>query len=157
MKIAKILGLVAMMAIFGLTLTSCGGYSAKAAEKMQEKFDDGEMKKDDYTKCLEWVEAYIKDWEELTEKGIKEVKNEKQWEKQKEEIEEQLEKDWEDIDTIAEILAKAYADDDKDMGSSNMNKFEKLMEKASDKQDKVREQLAKKLDVGVYDVELPEL
>jgi len=155
MKIVKMLGLVALIAIFGLSLTSCGGYSAKAAEKMKEKYDDGEMKKEDYTKCIEWMEEYIKDWEGLTEKGIKDVKNAKQWEKKKEEIEEQLDKDWEDIDTIDDLLTEACSSDEKGMGSSNQKKFENLVEKVFKKAGKLQEQLTEKVDD--YGVELPDL
>lgn len=145
-------GLVALIAIFGLTLTSCGGLSEKAAEKMEEKYDDGDMTKKDYEKCIEWVDAFSQDYIKLCEDAMKEAKNEKKWEKKVEEIEEKLDKDWAGIDDIIKILTES---DEDEMGSSNYKKWEKIIEKFSEKQLKIREKLQDKFDS--YSVEMPKI
>ena len=151
MKIAKMFGHLALIAIFGLSLTSCGGYSERAAEKMEEKFDDGDMTKKDYEKCIEWAEAYFQDYNKLCEDAVKEAKNEKKWNKLVEEIEDKLDKDWEDFDTILKILMQS---DEDEMGSANYKKWEKALEKAMEKNAKIQEKLSEKFET--YSVKMPD-
>lgn len=146
MRLTKILGALALAVICSLTLSSCGGYSSKAAEKMVEKFDEGDMKKDDFSKCIDWVEEAYKDQEEMFEECISESKNEKKFEKKIEDAEEKWDDKWEDIDDVIEMLNKAAYEEDKDMGSSNIKRWEKVKEKHFEKLEKLTEKATKKFD-----------
>ncbi len=146
MRLTKILGAMAIAFIFSLGLTSCGGFSEKAAEKMVEKYDDGDMKKDDFSKCIDWVEKYYQDYEKGIEDAIQDSKNEKKFSKNIEDFEDKFEDKWDGIEDVIEMLNRASYDDDKDMGSSNIKRWEKLTEKHGEKIDKLREKAVKKFD-----------
>lgn len=143
----KILGLMALVAICCLSFTSCSSYSPKAAEKMVDKYDDGDMKKADYETCIKWVEDYWADCEKGYEKAIADSKSEKKFEKALDKLDEELTDDkWEDIDDIIKMLNEASYDAEDDMGSANAKRWEKLRDKHNDKMEKLWEKAQKKFD-----------
>lgn len=137
---------MALAVVFSLGLTSCGGFSEKAAEKMVEKYDDGDMKKDDFTKCIDWVEKYSEEYVKGFEEVIQDSKNEKKFDKNFEDFEEKMDEKWDGIDDVIELLNNASYEEDKDMGSSNIKRWEKLSEKHNEKLVKLNEKKYKKFD-----------
>lgn len=146
MRLTKILGAMAIALIFSLGLTSCGGFSEKAAEKMVEKYDDGDMKKDDFSKCIDWVEKYYQECEKAFEDVIQDSKNEKKAKKNLEDAEEKIEDKWDGIEDVIEMLNSASYDEDKDMGSSNIKRWDKVKEKHIEKMGKLSDKAEKKFD-----------
>lgn len=147
MKIAKYLFLAAVVALVSVGFTSCNGYSSKAAEKMSERYSDGDMTKDDFSKCIDWVEKCYEDYEKEFESIINEAKNEKKFKKLYEEkIEDKFEDKWENIDDIIKLLNEAAYEEDKSMGSSNIKRWEKVNEKHNKKMEKLYEKGQKKFD-----------
>lgn len=69
MKTLKKLVMLAVMALLGVSVTSCGGYSNSKAKDMIAKDDDGKLEQSDYTDMIQWVEDANKDfcdgWEEV--------------------------------------------------------------------------------------------
>lgn len=145
MRLTRIAGVLALIAIFSFGLSSCG-YSEKAAEKMVEKYDDGDMTKDDFSKCIDWMEEAYGNQEDILDELISDSKNLKRFEKNIEDAEEEYEKKWADIDDIENLLDEASYGEDKDMGSSNIKRWEKLKEKHGEKMDKLFEKARKKFD-----------
>lgn len=141
MKIAKMLGLVALMALVCVAFTSCGGYSAKDAEKMVQKYDDGKMKEGDYKKCINWYEDATNDAIKELGKVLEDSRSYDQFEKKAEKAGEELDKKYPNFDEIEKILNKSSK---KEMGFENYNRYEKIKEKNQEKLKEITEKALKK-------------
>lgn len=104
------------------------------------------MKKDDFSKCIDWVEKYSEEYLKGYEEIIQDSKNEKKFDKNLEDFEEKMEDKWDGIDDVIEMLKSASRDEDKAMGSSNIKRWEKLFEKQREKMSKLYEKKYKKFD-----------
>ncbi|MCM1006063.1 MAG: hypothetical protein NC402_07190 [Prevotella sp.] len=130
MKAIKSLSLALLMIFFCCGLTSCAGFSDKDGQKIMDKFDEGDMTKEDYTKCMDKVEEYCVYLEEELNQIIADNKNKKKFKKALDDLEEEIDEKWGGIEDVVEVMNKA---EEKEMGSSNSKKWEKFSEKWSKK------------------------
>lgn len=144
MRSIRKISLLTLFAVMGILLTGCGGYSERSGEKMMKKFENGDMTKDDYAKCLDVLDEYIQDMDKEIGELIANSSNEKKFIKGLEELDERSEDKWGGVEDLGEIFEDS---DEKEIGSSNMKRLNKLVEKAQKKFFVTyREKIAKKYD-----------
>ncbi len=146
MRINKISGIFVLVAMFVIGLTSCGGYSEKAGEKMIEKYEDGEITKDDIATCIDWVEDAQNESLESMEDVLEKSGNRRQFDSKMEDAQDIFDKKWDGMEEVVEMLDKAAIDKDNTMGSSDKKRWQKVQDKFHDKVMKFYEKVNKKFN-----------
>ena len=144
MKIAKTLGLVALFAIVSIAFSSCGGgsgYSAKDAEEMIKKSEEGKLEAADSTKCIDWVEAYTNESLNKLESAINDSKTDEDFYKKQEEADKALNEKYPKMDEIQKILFTAT---EEEMGKENSDRYQKVMSESIEKVAKIMDKAAEK-------------
>lgn len=129
MRINKISGIFVLVAMFVIGLTSCGGYSEKAGEKMIEKYEDGEITKDEMATCIDWVEDAQNEELEMLQEALDKSKNLDEYIGKMNECREIIEYKWKGLGDVVEMLSKAGGYDKKTMGHSNRKRWRELQDK----------------------------
>lgn len=122
MKTIKYLAMVALVALMGVTMTSCGGYSNGKAKDMIVKDNDGKLEKADYATMIEWIQdandKYNDEWESIIEDNKDDYQ---QYEFAMSEMAVDFAGDYTFIGEISSIVSRA---DEKMMGKENKEKWE---------------------------------
>lgn len=133
MKAIKYLAMVAMVALLGVTMTSCGGYSNGKAKDMIVKNNDGKLEEADYATMIEWVQEYYDNYNDEWESIIEDNKDNKQeYDFAAAEMKADFAGDYTFIDDIETILS-TNAIDEKKAGKENKEAWEKLTTKNDDR------------------------
>lgn len=140
MKRFKLFTLVALVAVLGFSLTSCGGYSNSKAKEFIKKDKKDKLKKEDYATMIEWYEEINEEYYDGWEKIIKKEKKYDDYELALHEFQIGLLADYPHFDRIESILRRgANEGEDGAMGKANCNKYEKLSEKFDKRRDKLND------------------
>ncbi len=127
MKTIKYLAMVALVALMGVTMTSCGGYSNGKAKDMIVKDNDGKLEEEDYTTMIEWLQDYNEGMLEDMEGIIEDNKDDyQQFRFAVAEMEADKNAEYIFIDDINRIVASAG---EKKMGKENKENYDKLSAK----------------------------
>lgn len=129
MKAIKYFALVAVVALMGACMTSCGGFNGKAKDLIV-KNDDGKLTEEDYAKMIEMIsdynESYNNDWEKAIEKNPEY----KDYKFAKQELKAKYGVDYTYADDIKSILNGAG---EKKMGKENKDAWDKVTTTNSDR------------------------
>ena len=143
MKTIKQITLIALMAVLGVTMTSCGGYSNSKAKEMIIKSEDDKLKKEDYADMIEWYEAcnskYLDKWEKI----LADKDSYLEYQLSMIEFNADFTSDYPFMNDVEHILKSAV---EEEMVKANLNKFEKLEEKFEKRADKYGEKASKMRD-----------
>lgn len=138
MKTIKYLALVALVALMGATLTSCGGYSNGKAKDMIVKSNDGKLEEDDYATMIEWVQdardRYLDEWESVIEDNKDDYQ---QYEFAFKEMDAEMDAEYIFYDDIVSIINRASYDEKK-IGKENKENWEKYCSKVEDRESALR-------------------
>lgn len=141
MKAIKYLAMVAMVALLGVTMTSCGGYSNGKAKDMIVKDKDGKLEEADYATMIEWVQEYYDNYNDEWEGVIEDNKDNKQeYDFAKAEMDADFAGDYTFIDGIKSIL-NSNGSDEKKAGKENKEAWEKLNAKVTDRENALQKKV----------------
>ncbi|MCM1006064.1 MAG: hypothetical protein NC402_07195 [Prevotella sp.] len=126
MKIVKNLIIAAFVAIAGMAMTSCSGYSNSSAKDMIIKEDQGKLTEEDYTQMIQWVEEAYNESLGVWEKEISNNPNYWDYYFANKEDNQEFDEEYLYIDDIRGILLKNF--NDKTFGDTNRAQFEKINE-----------------------------
>lgn len=141
MKAIKYLAMVAMVALLGVTMTSCGGYSNGKAKDMIVKDKDGKLEEADYATMIEWVQEYYDNYNDEWEGVIEDNKDNKQeYDFAKAEMDADFAGDYTFIDGIKSIL-NTNGSDEKKAGKENKEAWEKLNAKVTDRENALQKKV----------------
>lgn len=131
MKTIKYLAMVALVALMGVTMTSCGGYSNGKAKDMIVKNNDGKLEEADYATMIEWIQdandKYNDEWESIIEDNKDDYQ---QYEFALTEMAVDFAGDYTFIGEISSIVSRA---DEKKMGKENKEKWDSYQAKLLDR------------------------
>lgn len=140
MRIAKQVAILALIALFAVPLTSCGGYNKSEAKELMRKADKDKLTKSDCSTIVEWYEEYMEklyeSYEDVVENSDDYVDYIMEWEKKRGELQAKY-------PCIGELASSvAHGDDDK-VGSSNKKRLQKIGEKYDKKGEKLDKKVSK--------------
>lgn len=143
MKAIKYLALVAFVALLGVTMTSCGGYSNGSAKDMITKDNDGKLENDDYAKMIDWYidfnDKYNDEWEGVIEDN---KDNYQEYEFAMKEMNAEFGSEYIFMGDVETILTKGLLKDN--MGKENKEKLEEYSKKFQDRKEALRKKEPKK-------------
>lgn len=129
--------MAAFVAVMGIGITSCGGYSDKQGEKLSDKYADGDITKDEVAEAIDVYEEYAVFVEEELDNLLDKVgKNDKKFTAGLEELQEKIEGKWGGISYIYDMFydrTTDYEKKEKELGKNNVKRMNKLVEKWSKK------------------------
>lgn len=158
MRIAKQVAILALIALFAVPLTSCGGsgsrdessedndpsyssgYSNSKAKEMIQKDDDGKLDTDDYATMIKWIQDYYEDYMNEWESVIEDNKEYKDYKFAKAEMDADFGKEYIFISRIEGIVAGA-AVDEKKVGKENKDKYDSFVTKKNDRVEALRKKV----------------
>ncbi|MCM1319266.1 MAG: hypothetical protein NC217_02660 [Muribaculaceae bacterium] len=147
MKTLKYFMMLAAIALMGISMTSCNGYSSKQGEKLADKYSDGEITKDDVAEAIDVYEEYALYVEEELNKLLDKVgKNDKKFTNGLEDLQEKIENKWGGIADIYDMFTDTsidYEKKEKELGKNNIKRMEKFVDKWGKK---FGETIAKKVE-----------
>lgn len=131
MKTIKYLAMVALVALMGVSMTSCGGYSNGKAKDMIVKNNDGKLEEADYATMIEWIQDYNDKYNDEWEGVIEDNKDDyQQYEFAVAEMDADYGVDYTFISDINSIVSFA---DEKKMGKENKEKWDSYAAKLVDR------------------------